>query len=128
MAANSVTSLSLEPPLLLFCPARSSSTWPRIRAAGAFCVNVMAGHHAETTRRFALKDAERFAGVSYADRPTGPGLTDAVAWIECELYDEYEGGDHTIVVARVVDLEAVPDAEPLVFFRGEYGSFRASRG
>lgn len=125
MAANSVASLSLDPPLLLFCPARSSTTWPRIRAAGAFCVNVMAGHHEETTRRFALKGVERFSGVAYEDRPTGPGLTDAVAWIECELDDEHEGGDHTIVVARVIDLEAVPDTDPLVFFRGQYGSFRA---
>ena len=128
MAANSVTSVSLDPPLILFCPARSSTTWPRIRAAGAFCVNVMAGHHEEATRRFALKDAERFAGVSYEPRPTGPGLTDAVAWIECELEDEHEAGDHTIVVARVVALEAVPDCEPLVFFRGQYGSFRAPGG
>jgi len=125
MAANSVTSLSLDPPLILFCPARSSTTWPRIRAAGAFCVNVMAGHHEETTRRFALKDAERFAGVEYEERPTGPALTDAVAWIECRLEAEHEGGDHTIVVGRVVDLEGAPDAEPLVFFRGRYGGFRA---
>lgn len=125
MAANSVTSLSLDPPLILFCPARSSTTWPKIRAAGRFCVNVMAGHHEETTRRFALKDTERFAGVAYAERPTGPGLAEAVAWIECEIADEFDGGDHTIVTGRVVGLEGVPDVEPLVFFRGRYGSFRA---
>jgi flavin reductase (DIM6/NTAB) family NADH-FMN oxidoreductase RutF len=117
--------VSLDPPLILFCPARSSSTWPKIRAAGSFCVNVMAGHHEETTRQFAAKEADRFSGVDYAHRPSGPALCDAVAWIECTLHEEHEAGDHTIVVARVVAIEAVPGAEPLVFFRGSYGSFRA---
>jgi flavin reductase (DIM6/NTAB) family NADH-FMN oxidoreductase RutF len=125
MAANSVTSVSLDPPLILFCPAKSSSTWPKIRDAGAFCVNVMAGHHEETTRRFAARQPDRFSGVDITHRTTGPALCDAVAWIECTLEDEHEAGDHTIVVARVVAIEAAPDVEPLVFFRGSYGSFRA---
>jgi flavin reductase (DIM6/NTAB) family NADH-FMN oxidoreductase RutF len=125
MAANSVTSVSLEPPLILFCPAKSSTTWPKIRAAGSFCVNVLAGHHEEITRQFAAKDADRFAGVVCESRPTGPALCDAVAWIECTLSDEREAGDHTIVVARVVAIEAAAEVEPLVFFRGTYGSFRS---
>jgi len=127
MAANSVTSVSLDPPLILFCPAKSSSTWPKIRAAGSFCVNVMAGHHEEVTRQFAAKEADRFSGVDYEHRPTGPALADAVAWIECSLHDEHDAGDHTIVVGRVVAIEAASavDVEPLVFFRGSYGSFRA---
>jgi len=125
MAANSVTSVSLDPPLILFCPAKSSSTWPKIREAGSFCVNVMAGHHEVITRQFAAKEADRFSGVDYAHRPTGPALADAVAWIECSLHDEHDAGDHTIVVARVVAIEAVAGVEPLVFFRGSYGSFRA---
>ena len=128
MAANSVTSVSLEPPLILFCPATSSTTWPDIRAAGAFCVNVMAGHHEEVTRRFAAKGADRFTGVSYEERPKGPALTDAVAWIECDLHDEHEAGDHSIVVARVVAIEAAAGIEPLVFFAGTYGSFRLTSG
>jgi 3-hydroxy-9,10-secoandrosta-1,3,5(10)-triene-9,17-dione monooxygenase reductase component len=126
MAANSVTSVSLDPALILFCPAITSSTWPKIRAAGSFCVNIMAGHHEEVTRQFAAKEADRFAGVNYENRPTGPGLNDAVAWIECTLYDEREAGDHTIVVAQVVAIEAAREVEPLVFFRGQYGSFRSS--
>lgn len=125
MAANSVTSVSLEPPLILFCPAKSSSTWPKIRAAGSFCVNVMAGHHEQVTRQFAAMEADRFSGVDYTSRPTGPALNDAVAWIECTIHHEHDAGDHTIVVARVVAMEAAPSREPLVFFRGSYGSFRA---
>lgn len=125
MAANSVTSVSLDPPLILFCPAKSSETWPAIRCAGAFCINVMAGHHEPLTRQFAAKDVDRFSGVYCEHRPTGPSLTDAVAWIECQLEDEHDAGDHTIVVAQVVAVNAEADAEPLVFFRGCYGSFRA---
>ncbi|MGW2651432.1 flavin reductase family protein [Streptomyces sp. NPDC001393] len=125
MAANSVTSVSLDPPLILFCPAKSSSTWPKIRAAGSFCVNVMAGHHEDVTRQFAAKEADRFAGVEFAMRPAGPALRDVVAWIECTIHAEYDSGDHTIVVGRVSAIEAASDAEPLVFFRGAYGSFRA---
>jgi 3-hydroxy-9,10-secoandrosta-1,3,5(10)-triene-9,17-dione monooxygenase reductase component len=126
MAANSVTSVSLDPPLILFCPAKSSTTWPEIRAAERFCVNVMAGHHEEVTRRFAAKGADRFSGVDHEHRPTGPALTDAVAWIECELHDEHDAGDHTIVVARVVAIAAASGVEPLVFFAGSYGSFRVA--
>lgn len=128
MAANSVTSVSLDPPLILFCPAKSSTTWPSIRAASGFCVNVMAGHHEEVTRRFAAKGIDRFAGLEYTERPTGPALDDAVAWIECRPQDEHDAGDHTIVVARVVAIEATAGAEAaaLVFFRGAYGSFQTN--
>jgi 3-hydroxy-9,10-secoandrosta-1,3,5(10)-triene-9,17-dione monooxygenase reductase component len=123
MAANSVTSVSLDPPLILVCPARSSTTWPRIRARGRFCVNVMAGHHEEACRRFAAKEIDRFEGLAVHDREAGPGLDDAIAWIDCAIETEHDAGDHTIVVARIVAIEAAGDGEPLVFFRGSYGSF-----
>jgi 3-hydroxy-9,10-secoandrosta-1,3,5(10)-triene-9,17-dione monooxygenase reductase component len=123
MAANSVTSVSLDPALILFCPGKSSTTWPAIRNSHEFCVNVMAGHHEAVTRQFALKGADRFAGIDYVDRSTGPGLCDAVAWIECRLRNEHDAGDHTIVVAEVVAIEASADVAPLVFFRGRYGTF-----
>jgi 3-hydroxy-9,10-secoandrosta-1,3,5(10)-triene-9,17-dione monooxygenase reductase component len=124
MAANSVASVSLDPPLILFCPSQSSTTWPDIRAAGCFCINVMASQHEETTRRFARKGVDRFAGVDYRERSTGPGLTDALAWIDCRIDAEHDAGDHRIVVARVLTFEAAPAGDPLVFFRGRYGSFR----
>ncbi len=125
MAANSVASVSLDPPLILFCPAKTSSTWPVIRAEGRFCINVMAHHHEEITRRFARKGADRFSGIGYHQRRAGPALSDALAWIDCEIHAEHDAGDHTIVVARVLAVEASPAGEPLVFFRGQYGSFRA---
>jgi flavin reductase (DIM6/NTAB) family NADH-FMN oxidoreductase RutF len=123
MAANSVTSVSLDPPLILVCPARTSTTWPKISAAGRFCVNVMARHHAETSRRFALKGVDRFADVKWHERPGGPAFGDAVAWIDCKLRDEHDAGDHTIAVADVLGIEAASARRPLVFFRGRYGGF-----
>jgi flavin reductase (DIM6/NTAB) family NADH-FMN oxidoreductase RutF len=127
MAANSLTSVSLDPPLVLFCAAKTSTTWPKIRAAGTFCVNILAGHHEPLSRQFSAPEIDRFAGVDYSDRPAGPALADAIAWIECEPRDEHEAGDHTIVVGRVTAMAvATTELEPLVFFRGRYGSFQAS--
>ena len=124
MSANSVTSVSLDPPLILFCPAKSSTSWPRIRESGRFCVNVFAAHHEEASRRFAARGVDRFAGVAWHARPSGPALDDAVAWIECTIDAEHEAGDHLIVVGAVdeFDLRA-GESDPLVFFRGRYGSF-----
>ena len=124
MSANSVTSVSLDPPLILLCPAKSSTTWPSIRTCGRFCVNVMASHQTGATLAFARRGVDRFDGVPHSPRSAGPGLDDAVAWIECELDAEHDAGDHTIVVARVLSIEAsAQGGEPLVFFRGGYGSF-----
>jgi 3-hydroxy-9,10-secoandrosta-1,3,5(10)-triene-9,17-dione monooxygenase reductase component len=127
MSANSVTSVSLEPPLILFCPAKSSETWPRIRESGRFCVNVFAAHHGEISERFAARGVDRFAGVAWHSRPSGPALDEAVAWIECTIWAEHEAGDHLIVVGAVDHLDVREGAEnPLVFFRGRYGSFSAN--
>lgn len=120
MAANSIASVSLEPPMILLCPAKSSTTWPTIRDSGKFCVNVMASHHETTTRRFAQRGADRFDGLSLHDRPSGPALDDAVAWIDCAVRDEHDAGDHTIVLADVLGLDADETASPLIFFRGRY--------
>jgi 3-hydroxy-9,10-secoandrosta-1,3,5(10)-triene-9,17-dione monooxygenase reductase component len=124
MTCNALTSVSLEPPLIAVCPAKRSETWPQIRAAGRFVVNLMNSDHQATVLAFARKDGDRFAGVAYEQREFGPALGDAVAWIECELEAEHDAGDHTIALARVEHLEGREDLEPLVFFRGRYGTFR----
>lgn len=123
MAVNSITSVSLEPPLVSICVARTSTTWPRIRNAGRFCISVLADHHEQTSRRFSAPDEDRFASGAWHDEPAGPALDDAVARLDCEMYAEYAAGDHTIVVARVKGLEAVEDGRSLVFFRSRYGRF-----
>jgi 3-hydroxy-9,10-secoandrosta-1,3,5(10)-triene-9,17-dione monooxygenase reductase component len=123
MACNSFSSVSLDPPLISLCPARTSETWPALRESGRFCVNVMANHHEETTRAFARKGVDRFAGIAHHPRVGGPALDDAVAWLDCEIRAEHEAGDHFIVVAEVVAFDAQRDVPPLVFFRGGYGTF-----
>lgn len=123
MAANSVTSASLDPPLILFCPAKSSDTWPEIREAARFCVNVVPEGGEALTRQFARKDCDRFVGVRWHARAGGPGLDEAVAWIECSLREEHDAGDHTIAVADVTAMATAESAEPLLFLRGRYGRF-----
>lgn len=125
MACNSFTSVSLEPPLISVCPAKTSGTWPLIASATRFCVNILAAHHRESALRFAQRDIDRFAGVSYHARSAGPALDDAVAWVDCEINAQHDAGDHVIVVATVVAMEARQHEEmaPLVFFRGQYGAF-----
>ncbi|MDO0932251.1 flavin reductase family protein [Streptomyces sp. DG2A-72] len=123
MAANSVTSVSLKPPMILVCPAKSSTTWLSIRDAGRFCVNFLASHHAELCARFAQRGTERFAGVDWHPGAAGPALDDAIGWLQCEILAEHEAGDHTVVIAGVTDIEASPQGSPLVFFKGKFGTF-----
>jgi 3-hydroxy-9,10-secoandrosta-1,3,5(10)-triene-9,17-dione monooxygenase reductase component len=120
---QSFASLSLDPPLVTFAPSRRSTTWPRIRRAGAFCVNVLAADHQELSAGFARHGADRFAGVRWRPGPSGAPVLDGVsAWIDCTLWNEYDGGDHTIVVGRVRDLGSRPDRLPLLYYRGRYGA------
>ncbi|HEY8543452.1 MAG TPA: flavin reductase family protein [Acidimicrobiales bacterium] len=120
LAANSFTSVSLDPPLVLFCAAKTSTTWPRIQAAGHFCVNVLGEHQEEVCRVFATKGARRFDRVGWRRGASGaPVLDDALAWADCTIHAEHDAGDHVIVVGRVLDLDA-GDGEPLVFFGGRY--------
>ena len=119
---QSFASLSLDPPLISFAPARTSTTWPRIRAVGAFCVNVLAEGHEDVSAGFARSGTDKFAGVRWAPAPSGAPVLDGVsAWIDCTLYDEHDGGDHTIAVGRVLDLGADESRSPLLFYRGRYG-------
>ena len=119
---QSFASLSLDPPLISFAPARSSSTWPLIREVGAFCVNVLAADHQEISNGFARSGVDKFAGVGWQPAPSGTPILDGVtAWIDCALWNEYDGGDHTIAVGLVNDLGAEPARLPLLYYRGRYG-------
>jgi 3-hydroxy-9,10-secoandrosta-1,3,5(10)-triene-9,17-dione monooxygenase reductase component len=118
---QSFASLSLDPPLISLAPARSSSTWPRIREVGAFCVNVLADDHEHHSVQFARSGIDRFAGVRWTSGPFGAPILDGVAaWVGATLEHEYDGGDHTIVVGRVRALRADPARAPLLFHRGRY--------
>jgi len=127
MAVNSFTSVSLDPPLVSFCAALTSSTWPRIQAAGAFSVNVLGEHHAEVSRRFAQKGADRFSGLGHRPGATGAPVLDGVAaHLDCDVHAVHEAGDHVIVLGRVVHLDADDGVRPLVFHSGDYCSLQAA--
>jgi flavin reductase (DIM6/NTAB) family NADH-FMN oxidoreductase RutF len=103
-------------------PARTSTTWPRLRDVGRFCVNVLAEDQSALSAAFARSGSDKFAGVRWRpSRHGSPVLDGVVAWIDCTLWAEYDGGDHTIVAARVLDLGADPGRAPLLFHRGGYG-------
>ncbi|MEU6834733.1 flavin reductase family protein [Streptomyces rubiginosohelvolus] len=122
-ACQSFASLSLDPPLVTFMVARTSTTWPRIARAGAFCVNILGAEQGALCRGFAVSGADKFAGVAYGDAPaTGSPLLDSVpAWIDCRIHAVHTGGDHLIVVGRVEALGAEEEGEPLLFHRGAFG-------
>jgi len=124
---QSFSSLSLEPPLVAFAPARTSQTWPALRAIGRFCVNVLAEGQDAVSQNFAQSGGDKFAAVRWSPSAHGsPVLDDVVAWIDGELWAEYDGGDHSIVVARVLDLGADPERRPLLYHRGAYGLLHRS--
>ena len=121
VAANSFTSVSLDPPLVLVCMAHSSRTWPLIRETGAFAVNFLGDDQEEVGRRFGARGTERFSGMAWDAGTTGsPVLQESLAFVDCRIEAEYEAGDHVIVVGRVVDLGVVREGRPLIFWRGGY--------
>ncbi|MBT2213809.1 flavin reductase family protein [Actinomadura sp. NEAU-AAG7] len=124
LAANSFTSVSLDPPLVAFCVAHTSTTWPRLRGAARLCVNILSEPQLEVCERLALRGGDKFAGIDWRRTPNGgPLIEGALAWIECSVEQEHVAGDHVIVVARVHDLDHHHDADPLLFYKGTYGTF-----
>ena len=123
LTANSVTSVSLDPPLVLVCVSERSSSLGAILSSGAFAVNVLGAGAASTARRFAEIDTDRrFEGVRYTVGDGGsPILDDVVAWMACSLYRTFEAGDHLILVGHVHKADA-SGGDPLLFFQGRYES------
>ncbi len=124
MAVGSFASVSLDPPLVAFFAGQSSSSWPRIQAAGSFCVNILADDQEAVCRRFASKEEDKFAGLGWTPAASGSPLLDGVlAWIDCDIESVSEAGDHVCVMGRIRDMEVAHDGAPLLFFRGGYGRF-----
>ena len=125
LIVNSLTSVSLEPPLVSFCPSRTSLTWQRMRRTGRFAVNVLARQHEQFAIRANPAGADRFAGLDWASGAhDSPLITDALATLECQIVAEHPAGDHWIVVGRVGHVHTSPDEDPLVFFAGEFGGLQ----
>jgi 3-hydroxy-9,10-secoandrosta-1,3,5(10)-triene-9,17-dione monooxygenase reductase component len=126
LACNSFTSVSLEPPLVLFCAAKSSTTWPRIQATGKWAVNILGEDDEEVCRLFAEKDADRFAHMTFRPGQSGAPILDrTLAFVDCETDAEHDAGDHVIVVGRVLELGYQAEGKPLLFYRGGYGRYES---
>jgi len=127
--ASAVSSLSLQPPLLLVCLDRASQTLEAIQAHGAFAINVLAEGQQKMSGNFARRGAAvSWETVGHRRGRTGsPRLDDVVAVLDCRLRDCLDGGDHEIVVGRLEELElGHPDQAPLLHYRGAYASLRAA--
>jgi 3-hydroxy-9,10-secoandrosta-1,3,5(10)-triene-9,17-dione monooxygenase reductase component len=125
LTCQSFASLSLDPLLILFSPARTSVTWPRIRAIGRFCVSILAERHERISVQMSRSGTDKFAGVRWHETPLGaPRLDGAAAWLDCTLEAEHHGGDHTVVIAAVHHMAADPGTRPLLFHRGQYAAVR----
>jgi 3-hydroxy-9,10-secoandrosta-1,3,5(10)-triene-9,17-dione monooxygenase reductase component len=123
-AVGSFFSVSLDPPLVGFCAGKSSSSWPGIRAAGAFCVNVLAEDQEAVCRAFSSKAEDKFTGLGWSPAASGsPRLHDVLAWIDCDIEVVHDAGDHEICLGRVRELAVERETGPLLFYRGGYGRF-----
>ena len=127
LTCQSFMSVSLDPPLVLFSPAKSSRAWPLIQRAGKFCVNFLAADQAELSNTMASRGIDKFAGVGWEPSPeTGsPLLPGTLGYVDCAIHQVHEAGDHYLVIGRVLDLD-LTDApgEPLLFFEGGYRTTR----
>jgi len=123
VTVNSFSSVSLEPPLIQFSLDRKASVFPVFTACGHFAVNVLSRTQQALSNVFAVR-SDAFDEVEFSlGKGECPVFVDCVANLECEKYATYGGGDHIIILGRVMQLHCAPTREPLLFFRGTYGTF-----
>ena len=121
LTANALTSLSLDPILLLVCFAYESNTFEAVRASHRFAVNILSSSQEEVSRRFALKaQDEKWNELPYAVVHDVPVLDGVLAWVVCDVEQELHGGDHAIVIGRPVEGGHAEGLEPLLFYDGAY--------
>ncbi|MFC7394133.1 flavin reductase family protein [Scopulibacillus cellulosilyticus] len=127
MTANSFTSLSLNPPLILFNIAKSSSLYDAFMKSNIFAVNILSAEQENLSRQFSKKNIDRFEGIGYEEDVTGsPILKDVLGYFDCVVKSRYDGGDHTIIIGETKN-GAVKDGDPLIFYRGKYARLESSR-
>lgn len=131
VAVNSFTSVSLDPPLVAFCAAHSSATWPGIRDTGAFAVSILREDQEPISRVFARRGADRFADPAargtFDVAPSGiPVVRGSLGWLDCTIAALHDAGDHELVVARVTAMSRPGAGSPLLYFRGGYARLDGS--
>jgi len=122
-ACQAFAALSLDPPLVLFCPTRTSRTWPVIERAGRFVANILSWDQAAVSSAFGRSGPDKFAGLDWHRSPGGlPVLAEALTWLEAEITSVTPSGDHYLVVARVTRLGETSGERPLLFHCGRYST------
>ena len=129
MTANAITSISLDPLLLLLCVDKQAHAHDQIVRGGRFVVNILTVEQEEVSRIFAAHtepEEGRLQGASYQMRPSGvPVLDGCLAYVECAVVEQLAGGDHTIFIAEVLEGETLSEAPPLLFYQGRYRRLEA---
>lgn len=131
MTANAISSVSLEPPLVLVCVERGTIMATQVAKGGVFALSFLTDEQADLPVVFADPDrpegTRQFAGVATSTAATGAAIVDgSLAWVDCRVWATYDGGDHLIVVGEVVRLGVGEAAGPLLYFRSAYGAFAAA--
>ena len=120
MTANSFSSLSLNPPLVLISIDKGASLYKHFMETNFFAINILSEKQEHLSRQFSRKNIDRFEGVNYAEGVTGtPILSDTIGYFDCAVNNYYDGGDHTIIIGEVKNGEG-RDGKPLLFHRGKY--------
>lgn len=122
MTCQSFSSVSLDPPMVLFVPAKTSRAWPLMQRSGKFCVNFLGAEQADVSNTMASRGIDKFAEVGWSpSESTGSPLIDgALGYVDCAIHAVHEAGDHYVVIGRVLDLAQRDAKEPLLFFQGHY--------
>lgn len=122
-ACQSFASVSLDPPLVLFCADHRGRAWPRIRTSGQFNVSVLGEEQSEICARFGSSRGQKFEGLEWQESPWGtPMFTDVLLRVHCVVEDVHRAGDHDVVIGRVLAIDTAPaESRPMIFFRGKFG-------
>jgi len=121
VTVNSFTSVSLDPPLVLFSLDRANSSLAQFRLGRHYAVNVLRREQQHLSRRFASIGGDRWEGLRYETWASGcPIFADSLAVLECEAYAHHDAGDHVLFLGKVTRLHRLHDGEPLLYFRGGY--------
>ncbi|MGW8887435.1 flavin reductase family protein [Streptomyces sp. NPDC055749] len=123
LACQSFASLSLDPPLVMLCVGKNSSSWPKVRQTGRFGVSILAEEQREACAALGKRGPDKFRDVSWELSEHGAVRIDgALATVDCALHEVHEAGDHLVVTARVLELTAREDGLPLLYFRSAYAT------
>ena len=125
---QSFHSVSMSPPLVSFSVMSNSASYPKIRQAGRFAVNILSDAQVEVSIQFARRGTDKWRGIDWKESPLGnPLIAGSLHWIDCEIHAEYAAGDHVIVIGEVkaLNLQEAAATQPLLYFKGQYRNIAA---